>query len=157
MTARSSPTAPAAICPKFNVAGLPNGTYWLCVVNFAGVNAGGFTISAKMTFVNVPDFPTPPPDPTPFRTSPPKKVVPSSAPSKTPLATPVLTPEVVKTPGADEGSQERELIAVSGSRQAPPSGGGQSGLQAGLFALTGVIVAAGLGLVILRIRRDTAL
>ena len=141
----------------FKVAGLPNDVYWVCVANFSGANPG-FTVEAKMNFVTPPKFPSPPPDPTPPPVSgPTATAAPASTARTNTDSGPAVTPEAVETPGPDEGSREQALTSLSGSRQATPTQGGRSGVQIALLTLTGVIVAAGAGLVVMRIRRDTSL
>jgi hypothetical protein len=136
----------------FNMGGLPNGDYWLCVRNFGGANTG-FTVTVEASFLSLfqrPDetpVPTPPPLETPIPVT-------SAAPGDT--STPVPA-EDVETPGPDGETTERDLVAVSGSRQAQPADDGRSGLNIGFLALTGVVVATGVGLVAVRIRRDTKL
>jgi hypothetical protein len=138
----------------FRLAGLPNGVYYLCIANFSGANAGT-TISATAQFVDLFERPPLPPTPKPSNAPPAKSIAPADDDDEP--ATPAVTPETVATPGPDGSATDRELVAVAGSRQAPPAEEGRSGLSIGLLALSGVIVATGAGLVIARIRRDTSL
>jgi hypothetical protein len=138
---------------QFNLGGLENGTYWLCVNNFSGVNAG-FTVEATMNFLSL--YERPPAPPTPIASRPPK-ATPTPAPTAepTPPPAPTPSPEAVDTPGPDGPTKSRDLVAVSDRRQATPTKEGRSGLAIGLLALTGLIAVSGAGLVVLRIRRDT--
>ena len=138
---------------KFNMGGLPNGDYWVCVRKFSGANTG-FTVSVKANFLSLFERAAETPSPTPQPTATPP---PAARPGLSEPTTPPTTPEVVETPGSDSGSSQRELVAVSGNRQADAADKGRSGLSIGLLALTGVIVATGAGLVFVRIRRDTKL
>jgi hypothetical protein len=128
-----------------------NGTYFLCVRNFAGPNTG-FRVEATTRFLDVYVPPTPQPSPTPHAT----QTVSKKKTSKTPG--PVFagaTAEPVDTPGPNGPFSDRSLLRVAGARQAAAADNGLSGLQIGLAALTGVIVVSGAAIVVLRIRRDT--
>jgi hypothetical protein len=52
-------------------------------------------------------------------------------------------------------TKPQDLYAVAGRRQASTPDNGRSALQVALIALTGVVIAGGVGLVAVRIRRDT--
>lgn len=139
----------------FRLAGLPNADFWVCIANFSGANAGS-TVTAEASFVDLFERPELPPTPTPIGTSPPKSATPQQDDEQDDApATPAVTPEAVDTPGPDGETEDRELVAVAGSRQAPPAEEGRSGVSIGLLALSGVIIATGAGLVVMRIRRDT--
>jgi hypothetical protein len=129
----------------------PNGTYFLCVRNFAGPNAG-FTVDASTRFLDVFVPPTPQPTPTPHVTknAPRRTRAPAPAPAGA-----IATGEPVDTPGPDGPFANKSLLRVAGNRQAAPTDSGLSGLEIGLAALTGLIVVSGATLVVLRIRRDT--
>jgi hypothetical protein len=148
-----SDAASSANPEVFQLGGLENGVYWVCVRNFSGVNPG-FTLSVKANFLSLFEPPPPPPTANPFRTPTVKPPVDDEPDAP---ATPAVTPEAVETPGADGTTEEQELIAVSGPKQAAPADEGRSGLSVGLLAATGLIVATGTGLVFVRIRRDTRL
>lgn len=139
---------------QFNLGGVENGTYWLCVNNFSGANAG-FTIEATVNFLSL--YEAPPPPPTPIASRPPKETPEPTATPDEPTARPAPTasPETVVTPGPDGPTSARDLVAVSDRRQANPTENSRSGLAIGLLALTGLIAVSGAGLVVLRIRRDT--
>jgi hypothetical protein len=144
----------ASADPKesFNLGGLENGTYWLCVNNFSGANAG-FTVDVEGNFLTLyeprPEPPTPKPSATPKKTATPTTPEPTEPPPPTP------SPEEIDTPGPNGPTQPKDLLAVANQRQATPTKEGRSGLAIGLFALTGVIAATGVGLIVVRIRRDT--
>jgi hypothetical protein len=138
----------------FNLGGLPNGTYWMCVRNFSGVNPG-FTLAVEAKFLSLFERPPVPPTPKPSNAPPSKTATPDTSDDEIAPATPAVTPEDVATPGPDGATEEQELVAVSGNKQAGAADEGRSGLSVGLLALTGVIAAAGAGLVFVRIRRDT--
>jgi hypothetical protein len=146
-------SASDAVPETINLGGLENGTYWLCVNNFAGINAG-FTIELTAQFLSL--YERPPPPPTPIASVPPK-VTPTPTPTPEPTEPPPPTPspEAVATPGPDGPASDQQLVAVSGQRQATPTDEGTSGLRIALFTLTGLIAASGIGIVALRIRRDT--
>lgn len=138
---------------QFNLGGLENGTYWVCVNNFSGANAG-FTIEADVAFLSL--YERPPDPPTPIASRSPKPTPqPTPTPEPTPLPAPTPSPEAIATPGPDGPTKSRDLVAVSDRRQATPTKEGRSGLAIGLLALTGLIAVSGAGLVVLRIRRDT--
>ena len=141
-----------------NLALLPNAKYWLCVLNSQGVNTG-FTVDARVTYLDLYHY-TPPPA-TPVPSSPPPG---SAAPPPTPLpaivnagqTTPSVAPEVVATPGPNGPITGQQLDALSASEQASAHKQGHSALSIALGAATILIAASGAGVVILRIRRDTA-
>jgi hypothetical protein len=140
--------------PELVQLGSPeNGTYFLCVRNFAGPNAG-FRVEATTRFLDV--FVPPPrePSPTPRPAAP--GVTRTPRPRATaPAAAPAATAEPVDTPGPDGPFADKGLVRVAGERQATPADQGLTGLEIGLAALTGVVVLSGATLVALRIRRDT--
>lgn len=138
---------------QFNLGGLENGTYWVCVNNFSGPNAG-FTLDVDVSFLSLYEKPPPPPTPIVHR-SPKPTPTPTATPEPTPPPAPTPSPEAVETPGPDGPTKTKDLVAVSGRRQATPTKEGRSGLAVGLLALTGLIAVSGAGLVVLRIRRDT--
>jgi hypothetical protein len=138
---------------SINLGGLENGTYWMCVNNWSGANAG-FTIEATVKFLSLYEQPPPPPTPIVKRSPKPTPVPKTPEPTVPPAPTP--SPEAIDTPGPDGPTKARDLVAVADRRQATPTKEGRSGLAIGLLALTGVIAASGAGLVVLRIRRDTS-
>ena len=139
--------------PELVQLGSPkNGTYFLCVRNFAGPNTG-FRVEASTRFLSVFVPPTPQPTPTPrpaARSSARQTPRPTIAP-----AIPGATAEPVDTPGPDGPFADKGLLRVAGDRQAAAADEGLSGLEIGLAALTGLIVVSGATLVVMRIRRDT--
>lgn len=151
-----SDAATASHPERFQVAGLPNGVYYVCVRNFGPGATAGFTLEVKANFVELYKRPPEPPTPKPSDAPPAKMTTPEPTAAPTPPPAPTATPEPVDTPGPDGTVKPQELFAVSGERQAGEPDEGRSALQIGLFVLTGAIVAAGAGLVALRIRRDTA-
>jgi hypothetical protein len=138
---------------SFNIGGLENGTYWVCVNNFSGVNAG-FTLDVAANFLSLYERPPPPPTPIVKRSPKPTPVPATPEPTVPPAPTP--SPEAVDTPGPDGATKARDLVAVADRRQATPTKESRSGLAIGLLALTGLIAVSGAGLVVLRIRRDTS-
>lgn len=141
---------------RFQVAGLPNGVYYVCVRNFGPASAAGFTLEVKANFVELYRRTPEPATPKPTEAPPSEVATPAPTAEPTTPPAPTATPEPVDTPGPDGTVKPQELFAVSGARQASEPDEGRSGLQIALFALTGAIVAAGAGLVVVRIRRDTA-
>jgi hypothetical protein len=137
---------------SFNLGGLENGTYWVCVNNFSGANAG-FTLDVEAQFLTLYERPPEPPTPIPRPTKEARTPAPTAEPTEPPP--PTASPEQIETPGPDSSVAPRDLLAVSNQKQATPSEEGRSGLAIGLIALTGVIAVSGAGLVVLRIRRDT--
>jgi hypothetical protein len=136
----------------FNVGGLPNGTYWACVNNFSGPNAG-YTLEIKAAFLSL--YERSLPSPTPRPTSPPKTPPPATRARPTPPPEPTATPEDIEAPGPDGTAVPQDLLAVSRNRQAAEPEGGRSGLQIALLAIAGAVVVSGATIVGLRIRRDT--
>ena len=152
-----SRSASSAEPETLNLAGLPDGEYWLCAVNFNGVNTG-ITIDFEATRLDLYHY-TPPPA-TPFPTTGSK--TPSPPPTSTPPAvitnpdaTPAITPEVVATPGPNGPVTGQNLDALSGSQQASAHKNGHSALSLALGAATVLLALSGAGVVIVRIRRDT--
>jgi hypothetical protein len=138
---------------SFNIGGLENGTYWLCVNNFSGANAG-FTVEVDVDFLSL--YERPPPPPTPIvKRSPKPTPAPTATPEPTVPPAPTPSPETVTTPGPDGPTKARDLVAVADRSQATPTKDSRSGLAIGLLALTGLIAVSGASLVVLRIRRDT--
>ena len=137
---------------SFNIGGLENGTYWVCVNNWSGANAG-FTLDVEAAFLTLYEQPPPPPTPIVKRSPKPTPVPATPEPTIPPAPTP--SPEAVATPGPDGPTKARDLVAVADRRQATPTKDSRSGLAIGLLALTGLIAVSGAGLVVLRIRRDT--
>ena len=136
---------------KIGLADVSSGSLFLCVLNYSGPNAG-FTVDAASRYVDVysrtPEPATPRPTPRP-----PPAAVKTAAP--TPTAAPATpTPEPVETPGSDGPSADQKLTAFSGGTQAKPPDDGPRTAQIVFGALTGAIVLSGIGLVVLRIRRD---
>lgn len=140
-----------------NLAGLPDATYWLCAVNFSGVNTG-ITVDADISRLNLYHYTPPPTTPAPF--TPPAE---TAAPA-TPLAgaanvaptTPSVTPEAITTPGPNGPITGQKLDALNGSQQASAHKQGHSALSVALGVATILIAVSGAGVVVVRIRRDTA-
>jgi hypothetical protein len=139
--------------PELVQLGSPsNGIYYLCVRNFSGPNTG-FTVDATTRFLDTFVAPTSSPAPTPRHPSAPPKRTPQR--TAAPVSGVTATSEPVDTPGPDGPFADQGLVRVAGDKQAAAADTGMSGLEIGLAALTGVIVLAGAGLVVFRIRRDT--
>ncbi len=136
-----------------NLAGLPNGTYGLCVVNFNGVNTG-VTIDFSATRLSLYHYSPPPATPGP--STPPPITAPPTAPPTAAPPSATVPPEVVATPGPNGPVQGQSLDALSGSQQASAHKQGHSALAIALGIATVLIALSGAGIVIVRIRRDTA-
>jgi hypothetical protein len=137
-----------------NLGGLPNAVYYICALNYSGPNTG-FTVAAEATLLTLYERPIPPPTPKPSDAPPAKKPVVTPTPEPTEPPEPSASPEQIATPGPNGPDETQRLVAVQQSRQAAAPDDGRSGVQIALFALTGAIAAIGVGLVAVRIRRDT--
>jgi hypothetical protein len=138
-----------------NLGSLENGTYYLCVINSGGANAG-FTVDATVTFAS--GYKPPPQAPTtarpPDETARPPVTSPETPPPAPAVTPPAPTGEPVATPGPDGPDSEQDLLAVSGNRQAAAENN-RSVAQLVFLILTVAIGVVGIVLVALRIRRDT--
>ena len=132
-----------------NLSGIPNGDYYVCAVSSTGQNTG-FTVSGEIVFLDLYKFT--PTTPIPTSSSP----VDSAGPRATEPASTAAgaSPETVESPGADGPFAAKDLVAVSGSRQARAKAEGTSVTRTALLTLSGAIALGGIGIVVLRIRRD---
>jgi hypothetical protein len=148
----SSPKRPKEV----NLGSLENGTYYLCVINSGGVNAG-FTVDATVTFASGYKPPAEPPNrapPPPTEPAPPADTdLPTPGPVQA-ASTPAPTGEPVATPGSDGPDTKQGLLTVAGNKQAAARND-RSVAQLVFLILTVAIGVVGVVLVALRIRRDT--
>ena len=152
--ANDSPPAAPKRPKEVHLGSLDNGTYYLCVINSAGANAG-FTVDATVSFAKgyVPP-PVPTTAPVAAPTAPPTPV-PTTAPKPTVAPTPVPAGEPVATPGPDGPETKQGLLTVAGGKQAVTKTN-RSIAQLVFLILTIAVAVVGIVIVALRIRRDTA-
>ena len=137
---------------QLHLGSMDNGTYNLCIVNSAGANTG-VTLDVKLSFVNT--YRPPPPAATAAPAPPPQAPVVTPPPTIRPAQAPAATAEAVATPGPDAPGAKQGLSTLASGKQAANKSG-RSVAQLIFLILTIVIGAAGVVVVALRIRRDTA-
>jgi hypothetical protein len=142
------------------VVDLPAGTYYLAIINWAGVN-GGYTVKATIVEQPIEIFRAPAPAaPVSTQTRAPAPVVPSAAPVAPATAPDVgetrPAPENVDLPGADGPAGTQSLHALPASSQGQLLSGGVSAGAVVAGVLLAMAAAGGGVFVVQKIRRDIA-